>query len=135
MIKVTKWRPDTCQCAVEYAWDSDLEIEDREHTLHSIAQCGAHSELTPEEAYSIVCQENVLKNQVMSEIMANAPELVKTVVDDAGNQSLDFIDSKRPEFSYDEDRNLIISIKDSKVSDNIKTVLESKYDEIKVDSG
>lgn len=39
---LTRWRPDTCGCVIEYEWDSDDAEETRVHTPVKIDACPDH---------------------------------------------------------------------------------------------
>ena len=43
MIKITTWRPDTCECEIEYSWDDTVPQDQRVYTAHQINRaCPAH---------------------------------------------------------------------------------------------
>lgn len=43
MIHITTWRPDTCGCEIQYAWDDSVPTEQRVHTVHAVLKsCELH---------------------------------------------------------------------------------------------
>jgi hypothetical protein len=96
-INVTRWRPDTCGCTLEYSWDSEDDPEARTHTPVRAEPCEAHAAHTKEDVcYEAVLAENQGKNifigEIHKEIPAVAdPSLVADVV-----------------WSFDADRKLVI---------------------------
>jgi len=62
--KITRWSPDTCQCVLEYTWDSDTPAETRTHTFHRVVRsCPAHVTLQGANKYNEVKNENQNKNR------------------------------------------------------------------------
>lgn len=60
MIKTTTWSPDTCDCIVEYEWDTGVN---RVHTFKSVINTGLeHAALTGATLYEEVVSENRRKN-------------------------------------------------------------------------
>lgn len=61
-MQVTRWRPDTCGCILEYEWDSDLPIEKRVHTFHKAAHvCKSHAHVKA-NIFEVVLADNRKKN-------------------------------------------------------------------------
>ena|SRR3990167_434302 len=108
-IKKTTWRPDTCGCKIVYAWDSDAEADKRTHTFvpEESVECEVHA-ATP-DIYEAVLGENQGKNQAIAQVLELLPsEYKKGVVDEDGTARDEFINP--PTFSFDKDRNVIISV-------------------------
>lgn len=64
---ITTWRPDTCECEVQYSWDDSVPAEERVHSLHKVVKaCAEH----PADAHEVgtdmsqvhVHQKNTHKN-------------------------------------------------------------------------
>ncbi len=63
MIKTTQWRPDTCDCTIEYEWDTGAAAIGRVHTFKSAISIGPeHAGLTGVALYTEVVSENRRKN-------------------------------------------------------------------------
>ena len=64
MIRTTTWRPDTCECVLEYSWDDATSEASRAHTLTKVVKsCPAHSLLAGVGLYDAVVSENQRKNR------------------------------------------------------------------------
>lgn len=62
------WRPDTCDCELEYEWDDSVPQEERVTTISSILKAcpiHAHHGDNIEGHYSDVLAENQSKNQAI----------------------------------------------------------------------
>jgi len=71
MIKTTRWRPDTCDCVIEYEWDTDVASEDRVHTFKAAPNIGAeHAALSGVALYDAVQSENRRKNVAQGIVQA-----------------------------------------------------------------
>src|SRR5438128_1805862 len=97
MINVTRWRPDTCDCVIEYSWDSESNEDERVHTYHdSHTTCDDHrTHHKKAKHFEVVQEENQRKNKAHGEWKKLHPE----VNDD------DF------KFSFDGQRKLHVSYK------------------------
>lgn len=115
-IQTTRWKPDTCDCVIEYDWDDSMESDKREHALKSINKCAFHNKLDDITAFETVMPENVLKNNAVIEVLASLPVLK---VEDV-------------KFLYDSDRLLTLTIEGINALD--KTVAQDAVD-IKVGMG
>lgn len=107
MIKTTRWSPDTCQCILEYTWDTEQPENARIHTPARIVKtCQAHSGDT-QSVFTNVRNENVKKNRAVQKVADADPTL--NVTDPDGNKSPDL---KKIKFSFDAQRKLKIRIED-----------------------
>jgi hypothetical protein len=93
MITTTRWSPDTCDCVLEYEWDTDSPEDTRVHTFKNIERkCDSHAGLNQDHAhYDHVVKENQTKNKMIQKIMDHVPRLKKQRQDERGNtvQELD----------------------------------------------
>ena len=65
-LKETQWRPDTCECVVRFAWNTDSTELERTHTFASVvAACPEHPALAGSALYDTVLAENRRKNQLL----------------------------------------------------------------------
>lgn len=99
-IHTTRWRPDTCECVIEYQWnDQDDPIV---HTVSNVINCAYHSG-TISEIFAAVTLENQEKNIALNYI---AQELPAFAIVDGSNVSpnLELIS-----FTYDQSRVLLIT--------------------------
>ncbi|MBU2009273.1 MAG: hypothetical protein KJ624_05510 [Chloroflexi bacterium] len=64
MIRTTTWRPDTCECVLEYSWDDATSEASRVHSLAKVVKlCPAHRLLGGVGLYDEVVSENRRKNR------------------------------------------------------------------------
>ena len=64
MIRTTTWRPDTCECVLEYSWDDATSEASRAHSfVRVVSSCPAHSLLAGASLYNAVVSENQKKNR------------------------------------------------------------------------
>ena len=81
MLKVTRWRPDTCDCELEYEWDNIQDENIRTHAIKNILKaCPVHSgEPDKVKHYAVVLEENQRKNKVLGAILEKLPALVDEI--------------------------------------------------------
>jgi len=75
VIKITRWSPDTCDCVIEYSWDSTTTETNRIHTLDNyVKKCAFHSGLaTDNDRWNTVLEENPRKNYALQTVLDNGP--------------------------------------------------------------
>ena len=138
MIKKTQWSPDTCECVLQYTWDTEKTAETREHVFDSVIKtCDAHTILKSKNLYDKVKDENVLKNKALKELETALPEFHT----DLKNEDDEVVGKKTKQsaglkWSFDNDRKLVIEIKefkDIKKKDNVKKILTDKFGDNKID--
>lgn len=96
-INTTLWKPDTCECVIEYTFDTDEPEDVRQHNFKKISTCKHHSHLDDASAYDqVLNKENKFKNEVVSDIKNSLPGILTE--DDV----LDF--------SFDAGRNLTVNL-------------------------
>lgn len=64
-IKVTTWHPDTCECVLQYEWDTEHSEDQRVHkALPSIKRCELHVHYECEhEHYAEVTKHNIAEGK------------------------------------------------------------------------
>ncbi len=74
-INTTRYTPDTCQCVIEYTWDSTVPESSRTHTLSNFVNvCSQHQSLpTHQDRWNTILEENPRKNQALRHILDNSP--------------------------------------------------------------
>ncbi len=134
MIKVTKWRPDTCGCAIEYAWDDTLSAEERILTYSINSKCSYHDTLDDQEAIDQVKKENTSKNKVQGYILENFADLTNEVQREDGTSYKELKAGVKYEWSFDKDRELVINLKgaDEQKNRDIKSSVNSGLPDITV---
>ncbi|HLA18838.1 MAG TPA: hypothetical protein VJ253_05890 [Dehalococcoidia bacterium] len=72
-LKTTRWRPDTCACVFEYAWD-DAEPQDTRALAFArrLEACAVHEGAPPEAAFGHAREENRRKNVAVGALLAAA---------------------------------------------------------------
>lgn len=131
MIRITKWKPDTCGCVINLEWDDEVSSENRTHSLNSIEKCEFHQALSDADAHAAVLDENVTKNQVLGIVHADHSDLVDSKPDGsvALKSEYEYV------WSFDENRKLqaeITGIDDVK-SDSIKASIDAELGSGKVE--
>lgn len=113
--QTTRWRPDTCGCVITYDWDSDLPNDQIVFTVNTVEQaCPEHKGLSDQEVFDSITKENTSKNEFLKDVMDSYPSLTRDLLDDDGNViGKTFKAGQMPEWSFDKERNLTISVPDS----------------------
>lgn len=75
-IQRTRWRPDTCECSIEYEWDDAVASDVRTHTTVAVVPCPVHTGLSVASAGAAVVRENQGKNLALGIVRQQRPELV-----------------------------------------------------------
>lgn len=121
--RITKWKPDTCTCVVNFQWDDAVAEDSRVHSLSSIEKCEFHQALSDADAFVAVKDENVTKNQVLGIVHTEHPDLVDSKAD--GSTVLK--EAYEYAWSFDENRKLQVEIKgvDDAKSDAINASIEA----------
>ena len=72
-VKTTRWRPDTCDCILEYEWDDSLPNDQIVITYkNTVSQCSFHANLNgnnKKDTYDAVNEENKRKNGTITELI------------------------------------------------------------------
>lgn len=112
MIKTTRWSPDTCECVVEYEWDTEQLVTSRSHTgKNVVTACPRHSAPTPDAHFNVVVNDNKLKNDALKVLVANYPQL--SITDEDGDTKLD---RSKIQFYLNMERILELTISDTDLS-------------------
>lgn len=125
-IKITTWRPDTCNCVIHYSWDDSVIAEQQVYTpLDEVTDlngkviprfvCSEHVGVDTgkgkcKEHYSKIVLENQTKNKVLKEILYNNVNLQRKTTNDNGEEVIEYKKICEPKWSFDKDRNLIIKM-------------------------
>src|SRR4029453_16453003 len=83
VINTTRWSPDTCDCVIEYSWDSEQAEGTRTHTLSNYVNvCPEHQVLADNTArWNAVFEENPRKNIAYQLILDNGPTGLSDLID------------------------------------------------------
>lgn len=134
MIKTTRWSPDTCDCIIEYQWNTDQPEESREHTASAIVRkCEAHQSASdPSEILSTISDENQRKNIAIQRIIDGVPEVAQDALDASGSTIKELRSDKKVNWSFDENRNLVLDLEGFTQSEKTKAQAEiSKENRVK----
>lgn len=135
MLKTTTWKPDTCECEIEYEWDDSVPQEQRTHTIKKVNKMCIHHQGKPDnECFEVVKDENTTKNRFLG-VVLEIPELRKEVIDNDGNISYELKSGLKYDWSFDSKRKLqgkIIGLSISEKS-SLKTIIDTKLGLNKVD--
>lgn len=111
MIKTTTWRPDTCDCELEYSWDDILDENTRTHTISKINKaCSYHQIADKDKHYNIVLDENQRKNNLLGKILKNVPTAVDEIIQDDGSTTKQLKKGRQYKWSFDANRKLIVDL-------------------------
>ena len=125
MKHVTRWRPDTCGCVLEFEWDDAVPSEERIHTpVNIIKACPVHlsdSKDGIQKHYEKVIDENRSKNIFLDEALKTMPEIRREKINEKGETIYELKEDVNFDFSFDENRNLIPAFKD-KNGVEVKTI-------------
>ena len=119
MLKITRWRPDTCDCELEYEWDDSQNEDVRTHSVKNILKaCPVHSSIaTKGQHYATVLDENQRKNKVLGEILEKLPALVEEVTQEDGTTVKKLRKGLEYKWSFDVDRNLEVDLVGAKLTE------------------
>lgn len=110
VIKITSWTPDTCECQLQYSWDSDAPGDQRTHTFVGASKiCDAHKGVRASTYFDTILGESRMKNHTLQQILDSHPEVV--ALDENENKVL----KKGVEYQWrwtgaNEDRVLVASL-------------------------
>ena len=95
VTKTTRWTPDTCDCTVEYTWDTNSSEATRVHTFSNVVnKCPAHSAIVDNALFNLLMDENPRKNIAHQLVLDNGPTALSDLIDGTrqlkGNITLNF---------------------------------------------
>ena len=111
MKKITRWRPDTCGCELEFEWDNEVSLDKRTHLPGKyVVKCAAHNHIEDNTRhFESVLEENRRKNQTLT-ILKELP-LSFVEQNTTGKATVKvFKEGYEPVWSFDENRKLIIHL-------------------------
>ena len=130
MITTTKWRPDTCDCEIDYEWDTESDPKTRVHTVKEMVKtCKHHEKLkSKEEKYNKVLDENQTKNKVHGKMLEIA-SITEEVTDEEGNKTKKLKAGKKYDWSFDENRKLVVDLSsfENLEKDEIKDIINLEF--------
>lgn len=131
MIKTTRWRPDTCDCILEYTWDDTLTPDQITHTLDKIVRrCSAHETLVDDTTvYNTVKEENPRKNITVQLLLDNAPTSVYDVQVDGSRTFKKGIEVTWAWTGVSPNRLMTITVIGITLTTNQKNVIQTKLNE------
>lgn len=107
MKKVTTWRPDTCDCEIEYEWDTDDNQTNRVHTFKQAnKKCQFHVSVNGNAHWNQVLDENQTKNKVEALVLENFSELIEEVINSAGDKIKRLKPAVQYKWSFNQNRKL-----------------------------
>ena len=118
-IKVTRWQPDTCDCVLEYSWDSESgEHHDELNTV--IKRCIEHESVA--DPFGVVKEENTRKNKIHTKLVQDDDRIGETIIDENDTPQRKIKDSV--EFNYKfsgkaPDREIEVEFKDKRTKATI----------------
>ena len=130
MIKTTTWRPDTCDCEVEYDWDTETSEDARVHTPKQFnRRCAPHQALSEQMQWGAVVDENRRKN-IFEGIAVSLPRVGKDILDESGNVvERGFAAGVRFTWSFDVDRSLNVTLSGITVPEKsqLQTLADNRF--------
>ena len=73
MIHVTRHRPDSCACVMEYSWDDQEDQSTRKHHFESIKKCATHAALPDEAAFYAAQVHNKIHDDAITKDLVHVP--------------------------------------------------------------
>lgn len=110
MIQTTRWKPDTCDCELEYSWDDSVPQEDRVHALINRVSCKFHAKDDDETGYQKVVEENSTKNVAYGHLLDKMPDLTRDVMEADGSTSKQVKPEYKFDYEFDKDRQLVVTV-------------------------
>lgn len=140
MIKITTWKPDTCECEIHYQWDDSVPEDQRVHVpidsftdsqgkIRQTKKCQHHNKHDLHTAHAKILEENQGKNFARQHILDSLPEVADVKTDADGNQVKEFKKGNEFSFSFDENRQLQVEVKglNAKNKTDLRTALGAKF--------
>lgn len=133
MKKITRWKPDTCDCLLEYEWDINEDESTRVHTPTTVVHaCEDHqADNTGSDSHTKVFNkvhgENTGKNKALKVLLDQLPKDKKKDLYDSTGLVIgqDFVTP--PTWKFTADRKLEIvheSLSDSTLKNKIKVAID-----------
>jgi hypothetical protein len=115
MTTTTRWSPDTCDCILEYEWDTQLTEDTRTHKFTTfIHKCDSHAGLAGDAVhYQHVLDENKTKNQFVGILITHVPRLTAPLAQTDGTIVTQLKPSVHLNWSFtgsDGNRQLLVSL-------------------------
>jgi len=131
MKKITRWRPDTCDCEIDYSWDTDDTKNEMTFTLEKFLKvCSAHSaEKDYNKLFEIVNDENKRKNFALKIILDNVDLVTENYTNLDGTTAKILKKGLSYKWSFDSERKLLIDISNfpAKSKTEIVDLLSREY--------
>ena len=129
MIKRTTWQPDTCECKIEFEWDSEAPASNRTFTPTQVfATCSRHAGAPNNTTlFARIKGDNNMINDGKKYVIQNLPQLTRTLED--GRVRLD---DTKVQFELDGERNMRIIVGDNLTAQekaDLKTALDTELGE------
>lgn len=107
----TTWRPDTCNCEVQYEWDDAEPQETRQHTVKAVTRkCAAHQEHGHDaQVFTRLLNENSRKNRVLTELAIQIPEAFDEIIEN-GVSVKRIKDGLECKWTFDDRRRLVVDL-------------------------
>lgn len=131
MIKTTRWSPDTCECVIEFDWDSETNGDNRVHTISNVINtCDAHKKHAGDMAshFGDILLENQTKNKSYAKIIETMPEVCRERIQEDGTVVRELKPDKGFVWSFDKDRKLVVNLlgftdeEKTKANENLQSV-------------
>jgi hypothetical protein len=133
MIHKNIWKPDTCDCQIEYEWDDSQSEAVRTHTCSRVIKACSYHEKYPDknENYSVVVDENRRKNLLYKHIIDNVSGAVDEKIQSDGSAVKELKKGLEYKWSFDEDRNLVVDLAGFSAAqkNEIKTLASNNFGE------
>lgn len=119
-IQTTTWKPDTCDCKINYTWDDAVPEKERTFSVgEGTKKCAAHSSYKNDaDLFAAVLEENTSKNIALAEI-AKAIEKFAIPLDEYDESAGVSPDLSMMRFHVNEDRKIEIILKKATEKDKL----------------
>lgn len=131
MKNITRWSPDTCECVIEYEWDTEESEDTRIHSPKKIVKaCSVHAGNNVHLLHAKVSVENTGKNQAFAKLLQAVPAEHKQEIVNPKTQEVSYSFIVEPKWNFTDERKLVIehpALSDKKIVSKLRNDVEKSH--------